>query len=55
MLKHGWAKIGKTDKQSIITAYQELVPSQSEARAFFGGGLAADNASDAIINYLNTK
>lgn len=42
LLENGWATIGKTDRASIETAFQEARPADADAvRAFFGGGRSA--------------
>lgn len=52
MLKNGWAEIGKTDKASILTAYERAQPAGQPAIEYFGGGFAADRVATAVMDLL---
>lgn len=52
MLENGWAEIGKTDKDSILDAYNRARPAGQPAVDFFGGGKAADRVADCVLHLL---
>lgn len=53
LLENGWATIGKTDRDSIATAFDQARPADaSAARAFFGGGRSAQRIVTALERQL---
>jgi UDP-N-acetylglucosamine 2-epimerase len=53
LLAHGWVEIGKTDRDSIATAYTKTKKPDSQAvRDFFGGGRASTTIAEAISKHL---
>jgi UDP-N-acetylglucosamine 2-epimerase len=53
LLLNGWAKIGKTDADSIYAAFEAATPAGSEVIEFYGGGRASEAIVDQIVQFFS--